>query len=275
MESACELVLYRCYQEVWKRGEEYVKTGAAQLDKWNDKQAVATVQGRGTYLTRLAFRGGGLSRHCNCPFKGDFCKHMVAVAILWDQKRGLPPLSAEEIEAEAIPPPLVTRHDIDRMYRDPLHADLNIMRIAADEMGSRHRSHKVLPTSPKINDDPAVPLEISEIDQAARQFDQWSRARNYDPYFCAGEMMAAFCALTRTVIQRVRASNSESAAKVWLRLEKLHKEVVLEMIDDSDGLHLFGSVHLKKLYDQVNARNDITDAAKEVLGTFTALHDNW
>jgi len=275
MESASDLILYRCYQEIWRRGEAYVKAGVVELEEWDDKQAVAVVHGSGNYLTKLAFRGGGLSRHCNCPFNGDFCKHMVAVAIIWDQKRGIKAPSPDEVEAESIPQPLVTRHDIDRMYKDPLHADLNIMRIAADEMGNWHRPHKTLPASPKIIDNPNAPLELEEIKQATKQFKQWSVAINFDPYFCAGEMAAAFCALVRVIIQRVPATRSQVLIEVLLSLENLHEEIILEMIDDSNGLHLFGSAHLEALYDKIEPTLQSATERDEFKKAFQTAHSNW
>ncbi|MFO0970957.1 MAG: SWIM zinc finger family protein [Candidatus Saccharimonadales bacterium] len=275
MESASDLILYRCHQEVWKRGEAYMRAGAVELEEWDDKQAIAAVHGSGDYVTRLAFRSGGLSRHCNCPFNGDFCKHMVAVAIVWDQKRGLKTPSPDEVEAESIPPPLVTRHDIDRMYKDPLHADLNIMRTLADEVGDWHRSHKTLPVSPTIIDNLNAPLDLEEIKQAAKQFKQWSRASNFDPYFCAGEMVAAFCALVRIIIQRVPVTDPATSINALLELENLHQEIILEMIDDSDGLHLFGSVHLEDLYDKIEPTLRSATKRDDLKKTFLTAHDNW
>lgn len=275
MESASDFILYRCNQEVWRRGEAYVRAGAVELGEWNDKQVLAVVHGSGDYLTGLTFRGGGISRRCNCPFKGDFCKHMVAVAIIWDEKRGFKAPSPDEVEAESIPPPLVTRHDINRMYKDPLHADLTIMRIAPDEIGNWHRPHKTIPASPKIINNPNVPLDLEEIKQAAKQFKQWTRASNFDPYFCAGEVVAAFCTFVRTIIQRVPATHSTVLVDVLLSLEDLHQEIILEMIDDSEGLHLFGSVHLEELYDKIDSTIQSAVKRNDFKKAFQAVHDNW
>ena len=200
---------------------------------------------------------------------------MVAVAIVWDQKRGLKVPSQDVVEAESIPLPLVTRHHVNQMYKDPLHADLNTMRIAADELGNWHRPHKTLPASPKIIDNPNVPLDPEEIKQAAEQFKRWSNASNFDPYFCAGEMVAAFCVLIRTIIQRVPATQPSVLVKVLLSLETLHQEIILEMIDDSDGLHLFGSAHLEELYDKIEPTLQGAAKRDEFKKAFQAAHDNW
>ena len=69
----------------------------------------ATVKGTQAYEAELAWRGSGLSKKCTCPISGgrNPCKHLIALAIVADQLLGIPPPDAEEVEAEAIPPPLI------------------------------------------------------------------------------------------------------------------------------------------------------------------------
>jgi Ca2+-binding EF-hand superfamily protein len=88
-------------------------------------------------------------------------------------------------------------------------------------------------------------------------------------------MTAAFCALVRKVIQRVPATHSTTLVKVLLALESLHQEIILEMIDDSDGLHIFGSVHLEELYDKIGPAIQSTTERNEFKKAFQAAHDNW
>ena len=95
--SACDLLLYRCYQEYWTRGQAYEKQGRVKILKHDDKAVQATVKGTQDYTVSLAFKSGGLSRQCNCPVS-DFCKHIIATAIAWDKARGITPPNSLEIE---------------------------------------------------------------------------------------------------------------------------------------------------------------------------------
>lgn len=245
--SATEMLIYRTYQETWKRGEQYANKGVVKLLDINDDFVRAEVKGTKLYQIKLAFRSGGLSRACDCPV-GDFCKHMVAVAILWDEARGIPRPNQDKIESETIPPPLVSRAEINDMYNDPLHANLEVLRLAASESGSWSRPHSRLPAMPPFNTDKKEPLSIREIKKAFHEIERWSHRSTYDFYFCAGEMVAAFCEIMRIIINRLAVTSLLVAAEILRESQKFHYKLIMELIDDSDGLHIFTEAHLEDIY---------------------------
>lgn len=150
MRSAARLLLPKTFIEVWKRREKYVREKRTVIWHADEKTVKAEVSGTEQYRIELKFSGGGISKKCNCPYARDSkthhpaCKHMVAVAIVWDGLHDISPPTTEEIEANAIPPPLVSRAQIDALYKDPLSADLEVLRIAGEESGSWSRPHSRL-----------------------------------------------------------------------------------------------------------------------------------
>lgn len=163
--SATHSLLYRTFQETWHRGERYANDDTVNILFQSDKMATARVRGTQSYLVELEFKGSGLHRSCTCPVP-DFCKHMVAVAIIWDEQRGMTRPSDHDIVTTAIPPPLVSTSDIRRAYDDPLHADLDVLRLASSGSGRWSRPHAHLPIKPtalrSTEDEPITLKEVTK-----------------------------------------------------------------------------------------------------------------
>jgi hypothetical protein len=276
MKSACDLLLYRSYQEYWQRGQTYEKQGKVELLRFNENSVEARVQGTTTYTITFSFRAGGLSRKCSCPVK-DFCKHMIAVAIAWDKARGLLPPTNEQVENTSIPPALISHADIQKAYSTPIEANLDIIRIAADELGWQSRPHTHLPHHPKsLSNDLQTPVTLQEIKKCFSEIRSWSRRRNFDMYFCAGELVAAFCEVLRSIYQRCSFSQLEELAKVLVLAQAFHYEIIMEIIDDSDGLHEFTEAHLEKLYQMIKRRRqDKSSYITKQLKHFDNNRDNY
>lgn len=266
-------MLYRTSIEVWRRGEALADIRRFAKIEQTDQSIEAEFEGTGRYDLALAFRSGGLSRRCSCPYNGDFCKHLVALAIVWDRLRGLKPPTETEVENEAVPPPLVTPTQVDAMYRQPLKVNLGILRIAASEMSNWSRPHAHLPERPDSISLNHV-LTPDDVKNIERELQRWSRRRGYDPYFCAGEMIAAFCETVRTQYH-MRPTDADEAAELLLALERLHKTLILELIDDSNGGYVFGQVHMEELNRQYEGffgeRLDAVPAIQE----WRQLHESW
>jgi hypothetical protein len=179
---------------------------------------------------------------------------MIAAAILWDEARGMRRPSAEDIEKYTIPPPLVTRAQITACYDDPLHADLEVLRLASDEFALSPRPHARLPQKPALSDDATEPLTLEEVKRAFRDIEQWERRRAYDRYFCAGEMVAAFCEVLRCIHRRCDATPSLVAASILREAQKFHYTLILELIDDSEGEHVFTEAHLTEFHRLLRER---------------------
>lgn len=257
MISACSLLLKKTAQEVWFRGEQYANAGKVVFIHTDEKYADAAVSGTREYCVRLAFSGGGISKKCDCPYsRGSTaqhaaCKHMVAAAILWDERRGIPRPSKTAVKAGTIPPPEISRAQINALYAAPLKADLHLLRIAVDERGSWSRPHARLPDKPDFIQNPSVPLELKEARHAFSLMRSWTRRGSYDMYFCAGEMVAAFCEVLRAAKNRLASSSALSAAQVLKAAQDFNRRLMMELIDDSDGLRIFTEAHLEDFYGAV------------------------
>ena len=267
-QSYARALLYRVTQDTWRRGEQYAREGRVGSPEPISKGFRATVKGTQAYEAELAWRGSGLSKKCTCPASGgrNPCKHLIALAIVADQSLGIPHPDAEEVEAEAIPPPLISRADIETMYRDPLNVNLTTLRLATSESGSWSRPHARLPDSPSISDSGL--LSVEEIKPALKEIERWSRHRNFDPYFCAGEMMAGFCYLLRVLRRRAHETPPETMAGVLGETAEFHRRLIFELIDDSEGVHQFGEAHLQALIEDLRSRKDLPEP---VMDTLTAI----
>lgn len=69
----------------FERGEEYAEIGAVGALQWDEGSVRAGVQGTERYRVRLEAAGGKLVGSCSCPVGRDglFCKHCVAVGLVW------------------------------------------------------------------------------------------------------------------------------------------------------------------------------------------------
>jgi len=256
--SACEFLLRKCATAVWKRGEGYAETGKIEIVRLSGKEITAFARGTSVYSVRLAFSGGGISKQCGCPYSAGSkaqhapCKHMIAVAILWDENRGLKRPSEEIVQQETIPPPKVSRAQINAVFDNPLNADLNILRIYVDESGRWSRPHVKLPLMPAFADMVSLPLTAKEIKKALSEMNTWTRRSNFDPYFCAGEMVAAFCDVLRLIDKRLAATDIETALDIFEKLIVFNRALMIGKIDTSDGVHTISETHLRKILATLN-----------------------
>lgn len=219
--------------------------GKIRVIGFDDKHIDALAFGTDTYEVHLEFRGGGISRKCTCPVS-DFCKHMVAVAIIWDKNRDIKLPDKNQVERQTIPPPLITFSDLKKAYKNPLKANLDVIRIAADELLSSSRNHAKLPKVPRnITDE----KEFSKIlvKKSISEIRSWSRRSNFDYYFCAGEVTAAFCEMCRIIRERWGNVDTMVKNEIIELLDIFRDEIVYEIIDDSDGLHEFLDAHIEAL----------------------------
>jgi len=206
--SASKVLLPKTYEGIWRRGEEYVTRSKVLLLNSDESGARANVLGTENYEVALRFVGGGLSRRCTCPyFEGRSaqhppCKHIIAVALVWDKERGIHLPTKDEVLAETIPPPLISKSDIVAIFRDPLHADLEVLRMAI-ETGMYTKPHSRLPSAPHIGSKDSEALTPAEVKRALSEIERWSHRDGFEPYYCAGEMMAAFCEIVRIARQRL------------------------------------------------------------------------
>lgn len=93
-------------QRSFERGEEYAEIGAVGALQWDETSVRAGVQGSDRYRVRLEASGEKLVGSCSCPVGHDglFCKHCVAVGLVWLSR------SSELAEGPAAP----TRSELHR-----------------------------------------------------------------------------------------------------------------------------------------------------------------
>lgn len=173
--------------------------------------------------------------------------------------RGIKRPCEGEVEFDTIPPPLVTRSQYVSLFKNPLKADLEVLRIATDEIGSWSRPHSSLPNMPHFSNNENEPLNIKEIRKAFKEIVGWTNRKRYDYYFCAGEMVAAFCEVMRLVKKRLKVSSPMDAAKILREAQKFHYELVMELIDDSNGLHAFTEADLEDIFNYIKRMPEAED----------------
>ena len=266
---ATALLLERTTTSVWKKGEKYEKEKKVKILEYDEKHVLAEAQGTSVYEVELQFRGGGISKKCNCFYSKDKparhppCKHIIATAILWDEAHGIKRPGAEDVKDYTIPPPLITRNQLMKAYDNPLNADLNVLRLASDEFALSPRVHAKLPDAPKFSNDSKKPIEDNEISSAFGEIHSWMNRRDYDMYFCAGEMAAAFCEVMRRIIKRASVTPAIVLAEILLDCMQFHEDMILNMIDDSEGEYVFGNAHLDDLFQHLQQRKDISPDVRE------------
>ena len=254
MKSAADLLLKKTTQDVWHRGEAYADKASITITSHNDLEVQASVLGAKTYDVKLRLTSKGISQSCTCPHfieAGYICKHIVAVAILWDEQRGILRPSVEKIGKAAVPPPILSRQDIANLFKTPLIANLDHLRILAEAtaLGGYVRPHSELPTMPDMVLDEAQPIDYKEVKACLNQMTRWTKRKAYDPYFCSGEMVAAFCAMLRVLKKRIPVTSPIETAWMLLELQEFQRVLIGGMIDDSQGVHKISEAHLQEIHD--------------------------
>lgn len=266
MKSAADLLLKKTTQDVWHRGEMYADKAGITVTSHNELEIQATVRGSKTYDVRLRFAAKGITQNCSCPHfveAGHICKHIVALAILWDELRGISRPSSEKVNKVSVPLPKLSRQDIEECFSRPLTANLDHLRILAEEtaLGGYVRQHSELPKMPDMALGEMQPVGYKEVKACLNQMTRWTKRKAYDPYFCSGEMVAAFCEMLRIIKKRVPVTPPIDVAWMLLELQEFQRVLIFGMIDDSQGLHKISEAHLQDVYDALT-KTRIADKAR-------------
>ncbi len=258
VKSATELLLDKTYEAVWYRGQDYADSGRVKIDKIDGKEVQAIVKGTKKYIVKLKLVANGIRRDCSCPYPKGICKHMVAVAILWDEMRGMKRPSNEEVKSYTIAPPAVSRREIDTLFDSPLNADLDKLRVLVEHTAfpsSRLQTHARLPNCPKISTDRGKPLTQEEVIKALKEMERWTNRRSYDSYFCAGEMAAAFSELLDIIERRLSSSDPGEAILIMANCVNWYYQGFNQIIDGSDGVWIFPQVRIGKIAGELLDRD--------------------
>lgn len=275
--SYSRLLLENTELKIYHRGLDYANSRKIAISKMLNNACIAIAKGKDSYDVSLGFSHiGSLKYLCSCPYFQEntkvICKHIVAAALVWDRLRKVPDPDGETIESLCIPEPTITRKDINKAYADPLHADLEVFRRASDEMRWT-RSHARLPLIPRICKKPLK--DPGEVKKGISELRAWSRKYSFDPYFCAGEMVAGYCELIRWVASSHSNLSWQEAMRIAQLLVDYHLELIQQTIDDSDGLHEFTEAHLVHFIEIITKKYGplSTQNQKEIRDILTKITD--
>lgn len=269
MRSATEPLFKKTDKEIWRRGMEYADTKRVEISNVSDDEIAGVVEGTSNYEVSIKFAPRGISQKCDCPYylkHGSVCKHIVAVAIIWDNQRGLKVPDKETVDRLLIPERRPARKDVSGLFKRPLETVLDEIRSLPEgtALGGYIRPRSQLPKLPKgIATDVGL-LDLKTLRKCFSEIRSWSRRKSFDPYFCSGEMVAAFCELLRIVKERFNEINAVDAAKMLLTCQEFNRTLVVELVDDSLGLHEISEAHLEAIYGEVMATSRGSDDSAEV-----------
>jgi len=269
--SAAEILLPRTYKEIWKRGEEYVDKGKVETDKKfaAEDKVKAYVHGKEKYTVVLQLTKTGVIKQCDCayslggPLSRPACKHMVAAAIYWDEARRINRPSKKDISSHTIAPAPISRQGIINLFKNPLKADLDKVRIVSEYSAWSPQPHARLPNSPKINSDSRKPLKIIEVKKAMLEMEKWTRRSLYDQYFCAGEMSAAFCELLDTIKKRMDRTEPREIILIMALCVAWFYGKFNRLIDGIEGVWIFPPVRIGSIVSILLKRYPRQPAWKE------------
>jgi len=240
MTSIVRELLDRTEEVIWHRGEAYADQSRVQIVNHDEKGIEAVVAGKKNYRVIIKYAANGIQKECDCPYAAQgICKHIVAAAIVWDEFRGYRRPNPEDVHAATIQPSPISRHQLSRCFAAPLNADLDIIRIAVDHFGFRHKPHAVLPKCPVIESREEAPLSLLEVKAVMQEMASWTKRSQYHRYLCAGEMAAALSEALDVIYQRLPATLAGEAVEIMLFCLKWYYTKFSRIIDDSDGVWIF------------------------------------
>ncbi|KMP10457.1 hypothetical protein UZ36_07570 [Candidatus Nitromaritima sp. SCGC AAA799-C22] len=212
--SISTLLLSDVAEAVWNRGQEYAhKKKVTDLVETSD-DINAVVLGTKNYEVHLYVHRGQIEYNCTCPHfkRGSTCKHIVAVAIVRDQDNDFDLPSNEEIKNEAM---VDAKTAIKKMYENPIDINLDHLREASD-WRKWTRPHAKLPKAPAMKKNINLPLTLKEVEAIFSRIEKWTQRRNYDMYFCPGEVVAGFCEVLDVIRSRSSVTSESNMQGIFL-----------------------------------------------------------
>ena len=227
------------------------------------------------YSVTFKFRKSGLVYGCSCPYSEGICKHIIAVAIVWDEQHGFKRLNQDLIKACIASSPPISRREVESFYSKPLKADLEKVRIMGDYLLKSKKRHAILPKRPKIDTDINKPQELTKIQSAFKEMESWARKPSYDPYYCSGEMAAAFSELLEIIASRVPSSPPDTTILIMAHCIDWYYRGFNQIVDGSDGVWIFPQVRIGKIVTQLRKSNPDCVAWQEFNRIVNEVGDWW
>ena len=222
-----------------QRGKAYAASGAVKVTaerSWPESALQARVAGTDLYTTEVGIEDGAVAGRCDCPHAEDgwFCKHQVAVALVWRQRLEGFALPAGGDTVSAHPPPRARTTRVPEDPRQALHDflhGLDASTLAARLLDLADREHDI-----------------------ARELHQWRQLRNPSDRpedlealindllspgrdFIAWNESHGFVHRAKAVLPLLRSTRERSPEQAAaLGLHALRRAWrVIDQADDSDG----------------------------------------
>ncbi len=224
--------------EIFRRGRTYAASGAVEVlaEQPAPHPALrAQVSGSDLYTTEVRIDDGELAGNCDCPnaMQGWFCKHQVAVALVWrDRLAGKPPVMDEAAskEVQVIAKRARTVKDRRQALHEFLHGqDSAALANKLLELADRdHDVDRELQQWRKVSEATDQPADlkplITEVLSPGRDFISYRESFGF----------ARRAEAVLPLLQQARARDANAA--LALCRHALHRAWgALEQADDSDG----------------------------------------
>ena len=223
---------------IFNRGRAYARSGDVEVldeDPMPEPALYAEVAGSETYMTEVWIENDAIAGRCDCPHaaEGWFCKHQVAVALVWRERRAGPAAPAEESTMPTArggtsrpltaAPHRLSLHDWLHAQDAATLADLLLELADADpELAQRLQRRREIGEK-AFDPDSLFPL-IEELLEPERGDIDWRES--------AGQARDAQAVLQ--LLQQAHENDPQSAVDLGLHAMRRAWEL-LETADDSDG----------------------------------------
>ena len=263
-QSLSRYILGNTAERIFERGVAYANEGRVRSLQVSNKRLSALVTGSQSY--EVQFREGPkyIKGSCTCPYalNEDYCKHVVALAVYWDSKRNISLPSKEERKNLCLRVEDGFSKKMEALYRDPLHADLQLLAEATD-MGSWVRPHAKIRIHSPLADIPR-PVSLKEVRAAFQSIKRIGARSLYDPYFCAGEVSALLSLAYDVILKRLGGVSKEEYLAILAECIVFYYTSYLEMIDGSDGVWQIPFARVQLMFGELQNRG-IAQAEQEKL----------
>jgi uncharacterized Zn finger protein len=218
-------VLFRLAGDVtYLRGQAYANEGRVGELAIQDGVLVAHVRGTETYTVRLDTEKPGLSYDCTCPVGDEvrFCKHCVAVGLVWLMGRG-EPLTVTPRPRPAEPPMDRVRAFLERQDAGTLRTLL----LAEADANENLRERLLLRDAAGGADAASLQRLRTAIDRATTI-----------PDFIDYDEAASYAGVLAEMVNAIESfAQANPAAAIELAEHAIWQvEEAMESVDDSDGM---------------------------------------
>lgn len=266
--SLARYLLENVTGDIYSRGLDYAMEGRIHDFVEEPKKIKAIVSGSKNYLVEIREGQIYFKGYCDCPYvdsNDDYCKHVLALAVYYDNLRKVPLPSGEEVEGRCLEVDYSFGPRINAMFNDSLHADLDLLATASDN-GSWVRQHTKIELKSHVADN-EKPISIKEVNSGFGKIISYEKRYNYDSYFCAGEVSAVLSMTLDAILHRLKDSPREELTAVFKDSVIFYYNNYLQMIDGSDGVWQIPRARIIEIFGLMKSKlseNELEDVREEL-----------